>query len=37
MDLPDHLRLTYDALRDLKRATAQEIANITKRARAMNL
>ena len=34
MDLPDHLRLTYDALRELKRATAQEIANVTKRARA---
>ena len=34
MDFPDHLRLTYDALRELKRATAQEIANVTKRARA---
>ena len=34
VDLPDHLRLTYDTLRVLMRATAQEIADVTNRARA---
>ena len=34
IELPDHLRLTYSTLKHLKRGTAQDVACITKRARA---
>ena len=34
IEIPDHMRLTYTALKKLKRATAQDIADITRRARA---